>query len=328
MASRAIQISAHGGIENLTLVNRPSKPTPAAGEALVRVHFAGINFIDTYQRAGIYPLTLPVVLGLEGSGIVESINTGGTTTTTLAVGDRVAWTRITSSYADHIVAPVGKLIKLPDDIPLDLAAAAFLQGLTALTLTTRAVNIKKGDYVLVHAAAGGTGRLIVQLASHYGAHVIATTSTPEKAEIAKAAGAKDVILYRSDDVLAAVSKITGGKGVQAAFDGVGKDTFDISLKSLDYNGTLVSFGQASGKVPPIDVLSLVKNVRLIRPSLFNYTTTDEEFQALASELLALLDAKVVSISIQQVFDLEEASKAHALIESGGTQGKLLLNTNA
>ena len=324
MTSRAVQISAHGDISELKLIEKP-KPTPAAGEALVRVHYSGINFIDTYQRAGVYQLSLPVVLGLEGSGVVESINA---TEGTLAVGDRVAWTRITSSYADHIAAPVGKLIKLPDNVPLYLGAAAFLQGLTALTLTTRAVTLRKGDFVLIHAAAGGTGRLLVQLASHLGAHVIGTTSTPEKAEIAKAAGAKDVILYRSEDVLAAVSRITGGKGVQVAFDGVGKDTFDISLKSLNFNGTLLSFGQASGKVPPIDVLSLLKNVRLIRPSLFNYTNTDEEFQTLAADFLDLLKAKVVSISIQKIFALEDVAHAHTLIESGGTVGKLLLKTNA
>jgi NADPH2:quinone reductase len=323
MASRAVQISAHGGVESLSLINRP-KPEAKAGEAIIRVDYAGINFIDTYQRAGIYPVPLPLVLGLEGSGVVENLdNVQGSG---LAVGDRVAWTRITSSYADHISAPAGKLIKLPAEISLELGAAAFLQGLTALSLTTRAVTIKKGDFVLVHAAAGGTGRLLVQLATHLGAHVIGTTSTPEKAAIAKAAGAKDVILYHSEDVLEAVNKITVGKGVQVAFDGVGKDTFDLSLKSLDFNGTLISFGQSSGKVPPIDVLSLVKNIRLIRPSLFNYTNSDEEFQQLATDFLDLLAKKVVTISVQQVFALEEAGKAHALIESGGTFGKLLLKT--
>ncbi|KAI9222699.1 putative NADPH--quinone reductase [Blastocladiella britannica] len=317
---KAIQVAATGGVDTLVLAT-VAKPTAGAGQVLVRNTYSGVNFIDTYHRTGLYKLPLPFIPGREAVGTIEAVGTG---VTRLAVGDRVAWIG-PGSYAEYTAAPIGFTVKVPAAIPDETAAAALLQGLTALAFVKHAYPVQKGDYVLVHAGAGGTGGLLVQLAKQRGAHVIATTSSEAKADMARSLGADHVIRYDHEKVSERVLAITGGKGVAAVFDGVGKATFDESLASLGRRGFLISFGNASGKVPEVDLMRLSKNnVYLARPTLFEAIKTEEEFLELADELYGLIAQDKLKIRIHKTFPLVNAGDAHTEIEAGKTAGKILL----
>ncbi|KAJ3036959.1 NADPH:quinone reductase [Rhizophlyctis rosea] len=317
---KAVQINKQGGVDVLEVVDLPV-PKVSPGKILIKNHFIGTNFIDTYQRSGLYKVPLPYILGREASGVIEAVGEG---VTDFAVGDRVGYLH-GSTYATYTDADIAQVVKLPDTVSFEAGASLFLQGLTALSLIRVAYEIKKDDYVLIHAAAGGTGALLVQLAKHYGAHVIGTTSTEEKAATAQSHGADDVILYTKQDVVEEVKRITGGKGVHAVFDGIGKATFDVSLDSLRKLGYFLSFGNASGKIDDVDVFKLVpRAIRLSRPSLFELITGREEFEKYANELLDLYTSKKIDFQIHKIYPLENAGDAHVDIESGKTQGKLLL----
>ncbi|KAJ3415430.1 hypothetical protein HDV05_005024 [Chytridiales sp. JEL 0842] len=317
---KAIQYTQPGGPDVITYTDVP-KPTAGPGQLLVRNHFVGVNFIDTYHRSGLYKVPMPYTPGREAAGIVEAVGDG---VTGFKIGDRVAY-MAPNCYAEYNVAPALSTVVLPDNIPLEEGAALLLQGATAMSLLKYVYEVKRGDYVLVHAAAGGTGRLLVQLAKHFGAFVIGTTSTPEKAKTAKAAGADEVILYTTQSVSEEVARITSGKGVHVVYDGVGKSTFDVSLSCLRRLGTLASFGNASGKVADVDIMKLVpRAVRLMRPSLFELLKTEEDYEVLVKPLLKLLSEKAFSIHIHKIYDLKDAAQAQVDLEGRGTQGKLVL----
>ncbi|KAI9343196.1 hypothetical protein BDR26DRAFT_1006439 [Obelidium mucronatum] len=305
----------------LEYVTNIERPIPGPGQLLVKNHFIGVNFVDTYQRSGLYKVPLPYIPGVEASGVVEAVGEG---VTSFAVGDRIAYS-FANTGAEYALAVQDKAIKLPDTISFEQGAALLTQGLTAQFLVRLAYEVKPGDVVLIHAAAGGTGQLLVQLAKHYGATVIGTTSTAEKAKTVLARGADHVLLYKDQDVKAEVLKITNGKGVQVVYDGIGKATFDVSLSVLARLGTLASFGNASGKPDDVDLFKLVPNaVRLMRPSLGQFLQNKEEFDFLANPLLELYNAGKLTIEIHKIYDLKDIKSAHDDIESGKTQGKLLL----
>ncbi|KAJ3365607.1 hypothetical protein GGF32_008740 [Allomyces javanicus] len=317
---KAIQVSATGGVDVLKLAT-VARPVLAAGQVLVKNAYSGLNYIDTYHRTGLYKLPLPFIPGREGAGVIEAVGDG---VKGLKVGDRVAWIG-PGSYAEYTAVPASKVQVVPDNVPLDTAAASLLQGLTALTLVKLGYAVKQGDWVLVHAAAGGTGGLLVQLAKHFGAKVIATTSSDAKVAEAVRLGADHVIRYDREDIAARVKEITGGEGVHAVFDGVGKATFDASLASLRRRGYMVSFGNASGKVPDVDLLKLSKgNVYLLRPTLFEYIQTEDEFKTYATELFDLIKTQKLELRIHKVFDLANAAAAHEELESRKAVGKILL----
>ncbi|KAI9179752.1 hypothetical protein H9P43_005082 [Blastocladiella emersonii ATCC 22665] len=318
---KAIQVAKTGGIEVLTYTTSVARPAVAAGQVLVKNAYSGVNFIDTYHRGGLYPLPLPFIPGREGAGVVEAVGDG---VTEFAVGDRVAWMG-PGSYAEYTAMGTTHVTKIPASVSLETAAAGLLQGLTALTLVKLAYPIKQGDTVLIHAAAGGTGGLLVQLAKHLGATVIGTTSSDAKVAEATRLGADHVIRYDRENIAERVKEITGGKGVHAVYDGVGKATFQASLDSLGRRGFLLTFGNASGKVPDVNVFSLTKNnVYLARPTLFEYIKTHEEFLELAQELFALLEAKKLEVRLHKVYPLSAAAESHTEIEAGKTVGKILL----
>ncbi|KAI9336390.1 hypothetical protein BDR26DRAFT_912041 [Obelidium mucronatum] len=318
---RAALFRSTGPSSVLEFVTNAAKPTPAAGQLLVRNQFIGINFIDTYHRTGLYKVPLPYIPGREASGVVEAVGEG---VSSFQVGDRVAYMNA-NTCAEYALASQEQTIKVPTNVSMEQAAALLLQGATAMSLTRLAYEVKKGDHVLIHAAAGGTGQMLVQICKHYGAVVIGTTSSPEKAETARKAGADHVILYTQQNVKDEVLKITSGKGVQVVYDGVGKSTFDISLGSLARLGTLASFGNASGKVDDVDIMKLVPNaVRLMRPSLFSFIKDKADFDFLVNPLLELFGAGKITIHIHKIYDLSDIKSAHDDLESGKTQGKLLL----
>ncbi|KAJ3375412.1 NADPH:quinone reductase [Allomyces arbusculus] len=317
---KAIQVSATGGVDVLKLAT-VARPVLAAGQVLVKNAYSGLNYIDTYHRTGLYKLPLPFIPGREGAGVIEAVGDG---VKGLKVGDRVAWIG-PGSYAEYTAVPASKVQVVPDSVPLDTAAASLLQGLTALTLVKLGYAVKQGDWILVHAAAGGTGGLLVQLAKHFGAKVIATTSSDAKVAEAIRLGADHVIRYDREDIVQRVKEITGGEGVHAVFDGVGKATFDASLASLRRRGYMVSFGNASGKVPDVDLLKLSKgNVYLLRPTLFEYIQTEDEFKTYATELFDLIKTQKLELRIHKVFDLANAAAAHEELESRKAVGKILL----
>ncbi|KAJ3166781.1 hypothetical protein HK101_011876 [Irineochytrium annulatum] len=335
--------ASHGGPDALQYVTDAPKPAaPAAGQILVKNSHVGVNFIDTYHRTGLYKVALPFTLGSwiltadaddrEAAGVVEAVGEG---VTRFKVGDRVAYFA-GGTYAEYALSPVDPVIKLPDEISFEDGAALCLQGATALSLTKMVYEVKKGDFVLIHAAAGGTGRLLSQVCRHFGAIVIGTTSSPAKAEVAKAAGCHHVILYTQQDVVAEVKRITSNKGCAVVYDGVGKTTFDVSLACLARLGTLASFGNASGKVDDVDIMKLVPNaVRLMRPSLFQLMQTKEDMELReylgvggALEVLyplpEMVQKKVLNIHIHKIYDLKDAAQAHRDLEGRQTQGKLIL----
>jgi NADPH2:quinone reductase len=320
--SQAIFVSRHGGPEVLEL--RDHDPgEPKAGEVRVRVEAAGVNFIDTYLRAGAYPRTPPFVLGLEGAGTIERVGEG---VTDLQPGQRVAWAQVASSYAHAVIAPAPSLIAIPADVPSDVAAAAMLQGMTADYLVYGVRETEPGDVALVHAAAGGTGQLLVQMLKQAGARVIGTCSTPEKAALAREAGADEVILYTQTDFAAEARRLTDGRGVDVVYDSVGKTTFDGSLKALRPRGLMVLFGQSSGAVPPIDLQRLNQHGSLFvtRPSLAHYVATREELAMRASAVLTAIALGELKVRIDKRFPLSEAANAHRYLEARETRGKVLL----
>jgi NADPH2:quinone reductase len=319
---KAIVVRQYGGPEQL----EPAEieiPTLGPGEAVVEVRAAGVNYIDTYHRTGLYPADPPFVPGMEGAGVVSAIGPG---VTEVAVGDRVAWAMTRGSYAQYAIVPAWRLIRLPEQVSFDLAAAAMLQGMTAHYLTHSTYPLQPGDTALVHAAAGGTGLLVVQMAKMRGARVIGTTSTPEKAALARQFGCDEVILYTEEDFAAAVKRLTGGRGVDVVYDSVGAATFDKSLDSLRPRGMMVSFGNASGPVPPFSplVLSQKGSLFLTRPTLAHYAATREEMLARGRDVLDWAASGRLKVQIHRIYPLAEAAQAHRDLEGRKTTGKLLL----
>ncbi|MBO9506842.1 quinone oxidoreductase [Thalassospira sp. A3_1] len=297
---------------------------PGTGEVRLRQEAIGLNYIDIYFRSGVYPApSLPSGLGLEGSGVIEAVGDG---VTDLVVGDRVAYAaQPLGAYAEARVMPAKGLVKIPDGISFDLAAAAMLQGMTAQYLLRRTYHVKKGDTILIHAAAGGVGQIVCQWAKHLGATVIGTVGSKEKAEIAKSKGCDYPILYREEKVSERVKEITNGQGVEVVYDSVGKDTFDDSLDCLKRLGMMVSFGQSSGAVPPVPLKALAPGAYfLTRPSVFQYTATREELLATANELFDVLKSGVVKIDIGATYALADAKQAHDDLEGRKTTGSVIL----
>ncbi len=318
---RAVRITELGGPEVLVPAELPD-PRPGPGELLVDVAAAGVNFVDTYQRSGIYPVRLPFVPGLEGVGRVRALGPG---VEGVAVGDRVAWAHTAGSYAQRNLVPASDAVPVPDAVPDDLAVGALLQGMTAHFLVTDCAPPAPGEWVLVHAAAGGVGSLLTQLATARGARVVGAVSTAEKAELARAAGAAEVL--RTDevaDLAAAVRDVSGG--VAVAYDGVGRATFDASLASLRRRGTLVLFGAASGPVPPVDPqrLNAAGSLFLTRPKLRDYTATREELTGRAAAVYAVVADGTLQVRIGHRYPLDAAREAHADLEARRTTGKVLL----
>lgn len=321
--AKALIVPTTGGSDVLVVQDR-DVPAPDAGQAQIAVAAAGVNFIDTYQRAGIYPIDTPFVLGMEGAGTVTAIGEG---VTDVAVGDRVAWAMQLGSAATVANLPGDALVPVPDGVELDIAAAAMLQGMTAQFLTSDCYRIEAGTVAVVHAAAGGVGQLLVQLVKAAGGTVIATAGSPEKLEIAKGRGADHLIDYSQvDDLAAAIKEANGGQGVDVVYDGVGKSTFDASLASLRPRGMVVLFGAASGAVPPVDPqrLNQAGSTYLTRPSLAHYTLTRDERQARAEAVFAMIADGSLEIEIGARYPLERAKDAYDALEGRTTQGKVLL----
>ncbi|WP_454761941.1 quinone oxidoreductase family protein [Caulobacter segnis] len=317
----AIQAIRTGGPEVLEAVEL-EVPSPAAGQILIRHQAVGLNYIDTYHRSGLYPLKTPVVIGLEAAGIVEAIGDG---VTRFQVGDRVAYNGTMGAYAEAAVVPAERAVKVPEGVSLETAAAVLLKGMTAEFLVRRCFHVKPGDLVLIHAAAGGVGQILVQWCKALGATVIATAGSTAKLDTARELGADHLIDYSHEDVAAKVGEITGGKGVAVVYDGVGKDTWDASFKSLAKRGVLVTFGNASGPVPPFAPLELsAKSAFVTRPRLFDYIATTEELDESAEALFAVLASGAVKIDIGQTFPLAEARAAHEALEGRKTTGATLL----
>jgi NADPH2:quinone reductase len=318
---RAIQVRETGGPEVLTVSEVPD-PEPGAGELLIDIAVAGVNYIDINHRAGRYPMDLPIKIGLEGSGTIRALGAG---VTGFTVGERVAWPQTFGSYAERIVAPAGRVIKVPDGVD-DEVASTLLQTMTAQYLVHDSHQVRPGETVLVHAAAGGMGLLLTQWATALGARVIGTVSTEAKEKLAREAGAAEVIRYTEVDFAPEVRRITGGKGVQAVYDGVGKTTFDGSLASVAPLGSLVVYGQASGPVAPIDLarLAAAGGIFLSRPTLGNYLVEDSELARRGQITLDAIRTAAIRPLIGARYPLADAAKAHDDLESRRTTGKLLL----
>ncbi|WP_026212691.1 quinone oxidoreductase family protein [Longispora albida] len=320
---RAIQVSGVGGPEVLRLVD-VDQPVAGPGQAVVEVAASGVNFLDVYHRQGRYALPLPFTPGTEGTGTVVEIGPG---VADVAVGDRVGWVEVPGTYAERAVVDASRLVPLPDGVGFEAAAAVLLQGMTAHYLVKDAYPVQPGDTALVHAAAGGMGLALTQLITHLGGRVIGTTSTPEKAELARRAGAAEVILYSTvDDLAAEVKRLNGGHGVPVVFDGVGRDTFDASLASLRTRGHLVLFGAASGAVPPFDPIRLAQggSLTLSRPSLGHFIADRSELLRRATDVLEWVRTKVLETTVTARYPLAEVAQAHRDLEARRTTGKLLV----
>jgi len=319
---KQIQVATPGGPEQLQVVEAPV-PAPGPGEALVKVAYSGVNFLDVYFRTGLYKADLPVVPGSEASGVVEQVGKG---VTDIAPGDRVAYAMVRGSYSEYVVVPAAQLVRIPDGVDLALAAAVMLQGMTAHYLTHSTFPLAAGQACLVHAAAGGTGGLIVQMARHRGARVFGTVSTAEKAQEIIALGADAAIIYTQQDFEAEVRRLTDGRGVDVVYDSVGKTTFDQSLKSLRVRGMLALFGQSSGSVPPVDpaVLNQRGSLFLTRPNLGHHISDRTELLWRAGDVLRYVADKVVTVRVAARYALADAAQAHRDLESRRTAGKLLL----
>lgn len=318
-----IQIDEPGGPEVMHWRELPDR-VAAAGEVVVAVEAAGLNYIDTYQRSGLYPVELPYVLGLEGAGTVTAIGEG---VSQLAVGDRVAWATSAGSYATQVVVPVDKLMRVPETIDGETAAAIPLQGMTAHFLATDSFALAEGDRCLVHAGAGGVGLLLIQIAKLRGAEVFTTVGTPEKAELARAAGADHTILYRDVDFVEAIREIAGQeRPLDVVYDGVGKTVFLPSLSLIRTRGTMVTFGNASGPVDPISPLELSANgsLFLTRPTLFHHARTAAEIQARADDLFGWIADGSLTVRIGARYPLRDAADAHRALEARETTGKVVL----
>jgi len=319
---KAIQVATVGGPEVLILVELPV-PDPKPNEVLVQIKAAGVNFIDVYFREGRYPAPLPFVNGQEAAGLVVAV---GAEVTRFRLGERVAYTGMLGSYAEYAVVPAERLVHIPEGIDFEQAAAAMLQGMTAHYLSHSTYPIKNGETVLVHAAAGGVGLLLVQMAKQLGARVIATAGSEAKAQLARAAGADEVIIYTDQDFETETRRLTDGQGVHVVYDGVGKDTFARDLKVLRPRGYLVLFGGASGAVPPFDLLELTKHGSLFvtRPSLQHYVATREELEQRSHEVFEMIGAGKLQLRIHKKYPLEDVRQAHYDLEGRKTTGKLLL----
>ncbi|MDT4895228.1 MAG: NADPH:quinone reductase [Acidobacteriota bacterium] len=319
---KAIRVEEYGGADKLVYQD-VDKPEPKSGEALVKIEAIGVNYIDVYHRTGLYPVPLPFTPGTEAAGIVETV---APDVSDIEVGDRVAYAMALGSYAEYATVPAAKLVKMPDGIDAQSAAAAMLQGMTAHYLSTSTYTLKNGDTALVHAAAGGVGLLLVQMAKRMGARVFGTVSTEEKARLAREAGADEVIIYTEQDFQEEVKRLTEGNGVQVVYDSVGKTTFMKSLDSLAPRGLLALFGQSSGSVAPFDgaLLGQKGSLYLTRPSLAHYTATREELLWRAGDVLKWITAGELKLRIGKTFPLAEAAEAHKQLEGRVTTGKILL----
>jgi NADPH2:quinone reductase len=319
---KAIQVARVGGPEVLTPVELPI-PTPKPNEAVVQIKASGVNFIDVYFREGRYPTPLPFINGQEGAGVVMEI---GSEVAALQPGDRVAYTSALGSYAEYAAVPASRLVKIPDALSFEHAAAAMLQGMTAHYLLRSSYPLQSGETALIHAAAGGVGLLLVQMAKKIGAHVIGTAGTEKKATIARDAGADECIVYTNTDFENETRRLTDGKGVNVVYDGVGKSTFDKDLNLLRPRGYLVLFGASSGAVPPFDLIKLSQkgSLYITRPTLAHYTATREELEWRANDVLQMIVAGDLKLRIHKVYPLAEAQQAHRDLEGRKTTGKLLL----
>jgi NADPH2:quinone reductase len=319
---KAIRVEEYGGADVL-LYGDAEQPVPKADEALVRVEAAGVNYIDIYQRTGLYPLPLPFTPGLEAAGTVEAV---GADVREIKVGDRVAYASALGSYAEYAPVPAARLVKVPDGIETRDAAAAMLQGMTAHYLVTSTYALKRGDTALVHAAAGGVGLLLIQMAKRIGARVFGTVSNKDKAALAREAGADEVFIYTEQDFQEETRRATDGAGVNVVYDSVGRTTFKQSLDSLAPRGMMALFGQSSGTVPPFDAALLAQkgSLFLTRPTLAHYTRTREELLWRAGEVLSWIGAGELKLRIERRFPLAEAAEAHRQLEGRATTGKVLL----
>ena len=319
--SAAVQIAETGGPEVMQLVQRPD-PVAGEGEMTVAVAAAGVNFIDTYHRSGLYDMPLPVVLGQEGAGTVLEVGAG---VDGFAPGDRVAWAGSMGSYAERVAIKASVAFKVPDSVDLDVAAAIGVQGLTAHYLITDCPRIGPGDRCLVHAGAGGTGRLIVQMAKLRGAEVVATVGSDAKVELARAAGADHVINYSITDLVAGVEAAVGPEGIDVVYDGVGAAVYDDSLELLRLRGSMVTFGNASGAVEPKAPLHLMsKSLWLTRPKLWDFISTREELDARAAEVLGWIASGELDVRVAARLPMSEAAEAHRLLQGRSIAGKILL----
>lgn len=319
---KAIQIHQTGGPEVLTEVDLPT-PTPGPGQALIRIEASGVNFIDTYFREGRYPAALPYTLGQEAAGVVESV---GPDVSSVKPGDRVAWCGIPGTYAEYAVAPVDRLVLIPKGLSTQEAAAALLQGMTAHYLLHAAFVPRPGDTILIHAGAGGTGLLVIQMAKRLGLRVLTTVSTEEKAALTREAGADEVIMYTEEDVVERVKSLTNGEKLPVVYDSVGKTTFEQSLASLRPRGTLVLFGGASGAVPPFDLirLSTMGSLYITRPTLNAYVATRAELESRSSDVFGWVADGLLKLRIAHTYPLSDVAQAHRDLEGRHTTGKLLL----
>jgi len=319
---RAIQIQQTGGPEVMQLVDLPV-PQPKANEAVVKIQAIGVNFIDIYNREGRYKQTLPFVLGQEAAGTVTAV---GSDARNVAVGDRVGYAMVLGSYAEYAAVPAEKLVKIPDGVSEQAAAAAMLQGMTAHYLAYDTFPLKNGQTALVHAAAGGVGLLLVQMAHNIGARVIGTVSTDEKAKLAREAGADDIILYTQTDFEAETKRLTNGKGVDVVYDSVGKTTFDKGLNILRPRGMMALYGGASGPVAPFDPLILTQkgSIFLTRPSLGAYVLTREELDRRAEAVFEMIRDGDLKLRIEHIYKLADAAQAHRDLADRKTTGKILL----
>jgi NADPH2:quinone reductase len=319
---KAVRVHQYGGLDALQYED-VSVPEPGDGQARVKIQAIGVNFIDIYQRIGRSPGALPLTLGQEAAGIVEAVGPG---VSDLKPGDRVAYASVQGSYAEYAMAPAWRLVTLPAGLEIQHAAAVMIQGMTAHYLTYSTYPLREGETALIHAAAGGTGQLLVQVAKSRGAHVIATTSSEEKADLARAAGADDVVLYTQTDFEAEVKRLTKDRGVDVVYDSVGKDTFDKSLNCLRPRGYMVLYGQSSGSVPPVDpqTLNAKGSLYLTRPYIGHYTADRTELLARVKDVFKWMETGKLRVSIDKTFPLSEAAEAHRYLESRRSKGKVLL----
>jgi NADPH:quinone reductase len=319
---KAIVVQQFGGPEVL-IYQEIEKSAPKVGEALVKLEAIGLNYIDVYHRTGLYPLSRPFIPGMEAAGVIEAI---GADVTEVSVGDRVAYAMIPGAYAEYATVPAWMLVKVPDGVDTRQAAAVMLQGMTAHYLVTSTYPLKAGETALIHAAAGGVGLLLIQMAKRIGARVIGTVSSEAKAQLAREAGAAEVILYTEQDFEQETRRLTEGKGVQVVYDSVGKETFLKSLNSLAPRGMMALFGQSSGPVESFNPALLAQkgSLFLTRPSLFNYTATRDELLWRSGELFDWIRSGQLKLRIEKTFPLAEAAEAHRQLEGRRTTGKVLL----
>jgi NADPH2:quinone reductase len=319
---KAIQVKQPGGPEVLELVDVPV-PEPKTNEAVVKLAASGVNFIDVYQREGRYKVPLPFVLGQEGAGVVTAV---ASDVKSVKTGDRVAWTGLLGGYAEYAAVPADRLVSIPAGVSEQQAAAAMLQGMTAHYLCHDTYPLKGGETALVHAAAGGVGLLLVQMAHNIGARVLATVSTQEKANLAREAGADEIILYTKSDFEAETRRLTNGEGVHVVYDSVGKTTFEKGLNVLRPRGVMVLFGGSSGAVPPFDLIALSQkgSLYVTRPTLVNYIATREELMSRSGAVFAMISSGKLKLRIAHTYPVAEAQRAHRDLEGRKTTGKLLL----